>query len=113
MNTWRKFRIYGDVQSQTLSTLYWDGIMYMFWIILLTTANMVVIITAPMPYIPSLDTAQVAIHGVLASRIFFNLRECDERTRDGRSGSDMTLGPLEYGIHSVGTNQWSVGVSTL
>jgi len=113
MNTWRKFRTYGDVQSQTLSTLYWDGIMYMFWIILLTTANMAVIITAPMPYIPSLDTAQVAIHGVLASRIFFNLRECDERIHNGCSGSDISLEPLEYGIQPVSTNQWSVGASTL
>ncbi|KIJ19734.1 hypothetical protein PAXINDRAFT_68135, partial [Paxillus involutus ATCC 200175] len=33
MNTWRKFRTYRDVQSPILNTLYWDGIMYMFWII--------------------------------------------------------------------------------
>ncbi|KIK81726.1 hypothetical protein PAXRUDRAFT_745258 [Paxillus rubicundulus Ve08.2h10] len=67
MNTWRKFRTYGDVRSQTLSTLYWDGIMYMFWIILLTTANMVMVITAPMPYIPSFDTWQSIASSPLGS----------------------------------------------
>ncbi|KAF8554988.1 hypothetical protein OG21DRAFT_969343 [Imleria badia] len=33
MSTWRKFRTYRDVRSRTLNTLYWDGIMYMWWII--------------------------------------------------------------------------------
>lgn len=33
MNSWRKFRTYRDVSSRTLNTLYWDGIMYMSWII--------------------------------------------------------------------------------
>lgn len=33
MNTWRKFRTYRDVRSRALNTLYWDGILYMSWII--------------------------------------------------------------------------------
>ncbi|KAF9224472.1 hypothetical protein BS17DRAFT_779861 [Gyrodon lividus] len=106
MNTWRKFRTYRNVRSQTLNTLYRDGIMYMFWIILLSTVNMVVMVTAPLAYIPSLDTAQVAIHGVLASRIFFNLRECDERIHD--SGSEfggISMTSLHYRSRSAGRQQ--------
>ena len=33
MSSWRKFRTYRDLRSRTLNTLYWDGIMYMWWII--------------------------------------------------------------------------------
>ncbi|KIJ11467.1 hypothetical protein PAXINDRAFT_171778 [Paxillus involutus ATCC 200175] len=100
MNTWRKFRTYRNVQSQTLHTLYWDGIMYMFWVILLSAVNMAVMVTAPLASIASMDTAQVAIHGLLASRIFFNLRDCDERIHHARTeSSDMTLVPLHYRSH--------------
>jgi len=105
MNTWRKFRTYRDVQSRTLSTLYWDGIMYMFWIILLTAVNMAVTLSAPVPYIPSLLTAQVALQSTFASRIFFNLRECDERIHDGGSRTDILLDSLRFSPHSVGTTQ--------
>ncbi|KAF8835899.1 hypothetical protein BDN67DRAFT_376667 [Paxillus ammoniavirescens] len=105
MNTWKKFRTYRDVQSQILSTLYWDGIMYMFWIILLMAVIMSVKIAAPIEYMSSLDTAQVALQSVFASRIFFNLRECDERIRDGGSGTDISLNPVQFSPHSVGTSQ--------
>ncbi|KAF8835901.1 hypothetical protein BDN67DRAFT_1072206 [Paxillus ammoniavirescens] len=113
MNTWRKLRTYRDVQSRVLSTLYWDGIMYMFWIILLTAANTAVLLAAPLPYISSLDTAQVAQQSVFASRIFFNLRECDERIRDGGSGTEMSLVPLQFSPNSVGASQSRVENSTL
>ncbi|KIK81494.1 hypothetical protein PAXRUDRAFT_832816 [Paxillus rubicundulus Ve08.2h10] len=105
MNTWGKFRTYGNVQNQTLSTLYWDGIMYMFWIILLTGVNMVVVLLAPIAYNPSLDIVQLALQSTFASRIFFNLRECDERLRDNQFGTDIALGPLQFSPHSVGTSQ--------
>lgn len=104
MNTWRKFRTYRDVQSQTLNTLYWDGIMYMFGVILLTTTNVAVIAAAPIASIPALETAQVAIHSVLASRIFFNLKECDERIRGGGAEPDISLDTLRYRSLSVGTS---------
>jgi len=99
MNTWRKFRTYRDVQSPILNTLYWDGIMYMFWIILLTGVNMSVIVAAPAPYISAFDTAQVALQSAFASRIFFNLRECDERIHHGGSGTEMSLDPLQFSPH--------------
>ncbi|KAF8844773.1 hypothetical protein BDN67DRAFT_1007932 [Paxillus ammoniavirescens] len=112
MNTWRKFRTYRNVQSRVLSTLYWDGIMYMFWIILLTGVNMTVIVAAPLAYISSLDTAQVAIHSVLASRIFFNLRACDERIRDSESESGVSLDTFQCRSRSVGTGWWRAEEST-
>ncbi|KIK92365.1 hypothetical protein PAXRUDRAFT_830008 [Paxillus rubicundulus Ve08.2h10] len=105
MNTWKKFRAYRNVQSQILNTLYWDGIMYMFWIIILMAAVMLVKIAAPMSYFSSLDTAQVALQSVFASRIFFNLRECDEHIRRGGSVTAMSLNPLQFSPHSVSTTQ--------
>ncbi|KIK76383.1 hypothetical protein PAXRUDRAFT_835385 [Paxillus rubicundulus Ve08.2h10] len=113
MNTWRKFRTYRNVQSETLNTLYWDGIMYMFWVILLSAVNMAVMVTAPLASVGSMDTAQVAIHGLLASRIFFNLRECDERIHHGGTeSSDITLVPLHCRSHG-GTSQSQVEDSAL
>ncbi|KAG8218209.1 hypothetical protein J3R82DRAFT_3771 [Butyriboletus roseoflavus] len=47
MNTWRKFRTYRDVRSRTLNTLYWDGIMYMWCVIMLSGSNMTVQLAAP------------------------------------------------------------------
>ncbi|KIK81489.1 hypothetical protein PAXRUDRAFT_832806 [Paxillus rubicundulus Ve08.2h10] len=113
MNTWRKLRTYRNVQSRVLNTLYWDGIMYMFWIILLMAVNTSVIIATPLPYITSLDTAQVALQSVFASRIFFNLRECDEHIRYGGSVTEMSLGPLQFSPQSVGISQLQVEDSVL
>ena len=68
-----------------------------------------------MAYIPALDTfasffscprhprfltlsfrnsAQVAVHSLLASRIFFNLRECDKQIHS--FGDEFSLEPLRY-----------------
>ncbi|KAG6374877.1 hypothetical protein JVT61DRAFT_3606 [Boletus reticuloceps] len=94
MSSWRKFRTYRALRSRTLNTLYWDGIMYMWWIILLSGGNMAVMAAAPIPYIPALDTAQVAIHSVLASRIFFNLRECDKQIHSFTD--EFSLDTLRY-----------------
>jgi len=98
MSSWRKFRTYRNVRSRTLNTLYWDGIVYMSWVIVLSGGNMMVMATAPIAYIPALDTAQVALHSVLASRIFFNLRECDKQIH---SSDDLSLEPLQYRAHST------------
>ncbi|KIJ61007.1 hypothetical protein HYDPIDRAFT_42934 [Hydnomerulius pinastri MD-312] len=56
MNTWKRFRTYRDVQSSTLRTLYWGGIMYMFGIIVLSASNMAIMVAAPIAYIDLLDT---------------------------------------------------------
>jgi len=104
LNTWRKFRTYRDLRSATLNTLYWDGIMYMWWIIVLSAINLAVQVAAPVAYIPALDTAQVAIHGLLASRIFFNLRQCDRQMTS--FGDEFSLEPIRYQARStVGTTQ--------
>jgi len=94
MSSWRKFRTYRTLQSRALNTLYWDGIIYMWWIILFSGGNMAVMAAAPIVYVPALDTAQVAIHSVLASRIFFNLRECDKQIHS--STEEFSLETLRY-----------------
>ncbi|KIJ04843.1 hypothetical protein PAXINDRAFT_21868 [Paxillus involutus ATCC 200175] len=77
----------------------------------LTAINMAVILSAPVPYVPSLLSAQVALQSTFASRIFFNLRECDERIHDGGSRTDILLDSLQFSPHSVGTIQSQVEYS--
>jgi len=112
MNSWRKFRTYRGFQSRALNTLYWDGIIYMTWIILLSVANMTVMVAAPVAFIPALDTAQVAIHSVLACRIFFNLRQCNKQMYS--VGDELSLETLRYrGRSSVITNTRTVPVTVI
>lgn len=46
------------------------------------------------------NSAQVAIHGLLASRIFFNLRECDKQTQSF-GNEDIALETLRYRAQST------------
>ncbi|KAF8835904.1 hypothetical protein BDN67DRAFT_378347 [Paxillus ammoniavirescens] len=55
----------------------------------------------------------VALQSAFAARIFFNLRECDERIHHGESESGMSLDPLQYRPNSVGTSQSRVENSAL
>ncbi|KAF9236424.1 hypothetical protein BU15DRAFT_50055, partial [Melanogaster broomeanus] len=50
-------------------------------------------------------SAQVAIHGVLACRIFFNLKECDTHIRYGEYGPDLSLVTLRFRSHECGVTQ--------
>jgi len=71
----------------------------MSWVISLSGANMTVMLAAPVAYIPALSTAQVAFHGVLSCRIFFNLRQCDRH--QGTTGDEVSLGTIQYRARST------------
>lgn len=45
-------------------------------------------------------SAQVAIHSVLASRIFFNLRECDKQVNSFED--ELSLDTLHYRVEQTG-----------
>jgi len=66
-----------------IATLFRDNVMYMGAIISISLANIIVIVTVPFGAINSLDTLQLVLHSVLASRILFNLRESGSILPDG------------------------------
>ncbi|EGN93612.1 hypothetical protein SERLA73DRAFT_189347 [Serpula lacrymans var. lacrymans S7.3] len=74
---YKRFKNYRFTNSSVIITLYLDGIMYISCIILITLANILLTVSVPVGYINSLDTLQIVVHSVLASRILFNLRRTD------------------------------------
>ncbi|EGO03490.1 hypothetical protein SERLA73DRAFT_174991 [Serpula lacrymans var. lacrymans S7.3] len=69
------FRHYRFVKGLLITILIRDGVMYMGCIISVTIINIIVNIAVPLGYTNSLDALQLVLHSVLASRIFFHLRE--------------------------------------
>ncbi|KAJ8583006.1 hypothetical protein M405DRAFT_937476 [Rhizopogon salebrosus TDB-379] len=55
-----------------------SGLVYMACIIMASVANIFVSLLAPASYIAIMHAPQLVIHGVLASRILFNLRQSHE-----------------------------------
>ncbi|KIJ60995.1 hypothetical protein HYDPIDRAFT_116502, partial [Hydnomerulius pinastri MD-312] len=100
MNSLKKFRDYRGVQSLALKTLYWDGMWYMFWIILVSVVNITLLTTAPIAYSDSMETYQLVIHSILACRIFFNLRETDRREHNGETESSIPLTTYSFRTQS-------------
>ncbi|KAG2035408.1 hypothetical protein BDR03DRAFT_962579 [Suillus americanus] len=75
LTLYKRFSFYKDARSRLVSTLYRDGIIYMTCIIVASIANIFVDLAAPSDYTNIMDAPQLVIHGVLASRILFNLRQ--------------------------------------
>jgi len=69
------FKHYRFAKGLLITILIRDGVMYMGCIIFVTITNIIVNVAAPLGYTNSLDALQLVLHSVLASRIFFHLRE--------------------------------------
>jgi len=78
LTVYKRFHFYRDSQSRLVTTLYRDGLVYMACIIMASVANIFVALFAPVSYTDIMDAPQLVIHGVLASRILFNLRQSRE-----------------------------------
>ncbi|KAG1813715.1 hypothetical protein EV424DRAFT_51033 [Suillus variegatus] len=72
----------GQLGSRLITRLYWDGIVYVLYILAISIANIVVIIFLPSEYAESLDTLQLVLHSVLSSRLLFNLRAIMQRRHE-------------------------------
>lgn len=72
-----------------LAQLYNDGLLYMAVIITITAVNIVIGLSLPLEYSNMLETAQVAVHGVLSCRILFRLQE------SGRGRADQLVNTSE------------------
>ncbi|KIJ66373.1 hypothetical protein HYDPIDRAFT_109386 [Hydnomerulius pinastri MD-312] len=89
----KRFAYYRDSRSPLLMKLYWDGLIYMSFVLLASLFN--IIIKLPFFVVDNfasiMDSPQLVIHGVLASRIFFNLRETNLQTQQMVFGSHIPL----------------------
>ncbi|KAH7906636.1 hypothetical protein BJ138DRAFT_1162170 [Hygrophoropsis aurantiaca] len=73
-----KLQHYRQYSSLVIDTLVWDNNTYMGSVISISVLNIIIGCLAPIQYIEIFNAAQLVIHSVVASRILFNLRECDK-----------------------------------
>ncbi|KAG1808868.1 uncharacterized protein BJ212DRAFT_629021 [Suillus subaureus] len=105
LTIYKRFNFYKDVRTRLVTTLYRDGMIYMTCIIMVSFTNIVVALVVPGTYTNVLDAPQLVIHGVLASRILFNLRQ-------SRQSDSMIIDGIfpiaDHSIAFVNTNQGTV-----
>jgi len=65
---------YNGPISSFLAQLYNDGLLYMFLIISISTANIIIDLCTPLVYSDLLDAPQVVAHCILSCRILFRLQ---------------------------------------
>jgi len=75
LTIFKRYRNFEYLHGSVITTLYRDGILYMTCITLISTANVVIDAVLPIAYSDLLNTPQIVIHSVLASRILFHLQE--------------------------------------
>ncbi|KAG1745755.1 hypothetical protein EDB19DRAFT_462200 [Suillus lakei] len=108
LTVYKRFHFYRDSRSRLVTTLSRDGLVYMTCIIMASVANIFVDLFASATYTNIMDAPQLVIHGVLASRILFNLRE----SRDSESAIIGGIFPLEH-IHTPASGTTTTTDSTL
>ncbi|KAG1781203.1 hypothetical protein EV702DRAFT_1193385 [Suillus placidus] len=69
-----RYRYYFGFHDTLIRSIYRDGLLYMFCITMMSTVNVIVIAVLPLSYSEMLNTPQIVVHSVLASRILFNLQ---------------------------------------
>lgn len=68
-----RYRCYLGSHSSLMKRIYRDGLLYMFCIMMVSAANVIVIAVLPLSFSDMLDAPQIVMHSVLASRILFSL----------------------------------------
>lgn len=68
-----RYRYYLGSHSTLMRSIYRDGLLYMFCIMMVSAANVLVIAALPPSFSDMLIIPQIVVHSVLASRILFSL----------------------------------------
>ncbi|KAG2358404.1 hypothetical protein BDR07DRAFT_284361 [Suillus spraguei] len=76
-----RYQHYLGSHTALVKTIYRDGLLYMFCIMMISTVNVIVIAVLPLSYSEMLNTPQIVTHSVLASRILFNLQASKETSQ--------------------------------
>ncbi|KAG2108981.1 uncharacterized protein F5147DRAFT_836842 [Suillus discolor] len=74
-----RYRHYLGSHSALVRSIYRDGLLYMFCIMMISMVNVIIIAVLPLSYSETLNVPQIVAHSVLASRILFNLQVSAER----------------------------------
>ncbi|KZT21778.1 hypothetical protein NEOLEDRAFT_1138998 [Neolentinus lepideus HHB14362 ss-1] len=86
----RDFRI---SNGPVLQTLYRDGIIFFFFLLTLSTANIIVFVVAPLEYLDLFDTLTRCLHSIICCRVLLNLRgaanESDSPTATPQMGASI------------------------
>lgn len=78
--------------STLLASLYRDGILYYVFLLAVSLANMIFVISAPAEYIVLLAELQRAFHAILSCRIILNLRAVRSAPRIASSRTETVSG---------------------
>ncbi|KAH7907157.1 hypothetical protein BJ138DRAFT_1129371 [Hygrophoropsis aurantiaca] len=78
LTIFQRLQHYRDSTTALINALYRDGVYYMVTIFATSLMNMLITLFTPDAYNEVLDTLELVLHSILASRILFNLREVDE-----------------------------------
>ncbi|KAG2343412.1 hypothetical protein BDR05DRAFT_989820 [Suillus weaverae] len=75
-----RYRCYSGFNNTLIRSIYRDGLLYMFCITMISTVNVIVTAVLPLSYSEMLNTPQIVVHSVLASRILFSLQANREQS---------------------------------
>ncbi|KIK46128.1 hypothetical protein CY34DRAFT_800838, partial [Suillus luteus UH-Slu-Lm8-n1] len=76
-----RFSRYQHTVGLLQRTFFHDTMKYMICIMIMSSFSILLTMLTPGTWVPITNSPQVVIHSVLASRILFNLRESEERSR--------------------------------
>ncbi|GJE93506.1 hypothetical protein PsYK624_096650 [Phanerochaete sordida] len=79
----KSYRIGRDSSSVIFKTVFRDGTVFYLYLFVLSTANVIVIVTAPADLANLLSLPERMIHAILTARIILNLREIGSKDRSG------------------------------
>ncbi|KAH7903546.1 hypothetical protein BJ138DRAFT_128756 [Hygrophoropsis aurantiaca] len=107
LTIFKRLQYYRDSTTPLINALYRDGVYYMVTILATSLMNMLITLFAPDAYNEVLDTLQLVIHSILASRILFNLREADEAAHRHQftAREELSLQPMAFQNPQIGA--WS------
>ncbi|TFK50619.1 hypothetical protein OE88DRAFT_1661133 [Heliocybe sulcata] len=66
-------------RNPVLQTLYRDGIIFFFFLLMISTANIITFVVAPLELLDLVDTLTRCLHSILCCRVLLNLRAANER----------------------------------
>lgn len=85
-----RFSKYNDAIGQLQETFFNDSVRYMMCIMIVSSFSIILTMAPPITWVSITDSPQIVIHSVLASRILFNLRASEGRSRIPTTLADVS-----------------------
>ncbi|KAG1727092.1 uncharacterized protein EDB91DRAFT_1350397 [Suillus paluster] len=91
-----KSRRYKNTVGPLQETFFNDSVRYMICIMITSSFSIILTMVPPITWVSITDSPQIVIHSVLASRILFNLRESEGRSRNHTILSDSEVSEMQF-----------------